>query len=138
MSIRKYEKHRILTSLCLFISLLVLLAACTGNTPSASGIICGTYTSGAGNFQKILSVDQDNQVYYADQENDRFIHGEVQQKEGDVYFISCQNSTYKDDIPDQEFTYDGKGFAITIQGELFEFEKINDIPSIIEDVPRYT
>ena len=126
MSIRKYEKHRILTSLCLFISLLVLLAACTGNTPSASGIICGTYTSGAGNFQKILSVDQDNQVYYADQENDRFIHGEV------------QHSTYKDDIPDQEFTYDGKGFAITIQGELFEFEKINDIPSIIEDVSRYT
>ena len=33
--------------------------------------------------------------------------------------------------PDQEFTYDGKGFAITIQGERFEFEKIDDIPSVI-------
>ena len=30
-----------------------------------------------------------------------------------------------------------RGFAITIQGERFEFEKIDDIPFVIGDVARY-
>ena len=34
--------------------------------------------------------------------------------------------------------FGGKGFAITIQGERFEFEKIDDIPSVIGDVARYS
>lgn len=67
-----------------------------------------------------------------------YILGEVRQQKGDSYLISCQSSNYGDRIPDQEFTYDGKGFAITIQGERFEFEKIDDIPSVIGDVARYS
>ena len=132
----KYKKHRILTSLCL-LTMLALLVGCTNNSSSTPETICGTYTSGEAEFQKILAVDQNNQVYYADQKNDCFILGEVQQK-GDSYLISCQSSNYGDRIPDQEFTYDGKGFAITIQGERFEFEKIDDIPSVIGDVARYS
>ena len=124
----KYKKHRILTSLCL-LTMLALLVGCT-NTPS--------YTSGEAEFQKILAIDQNHQVYYADQKNDCFILGEVRQQKGDSYLISCQSFNYGDRIPDQEFTYDGKGFAITIQGERFEFEKIDDIPSVIGDVARYS
>lgn len=124
------KKHRILTSLCL-LTMLALLVGCTNNSSSTPETICGTYTSGEAEFQKILAVDQNNQVYYADQKNDCFILGEVRQQKGDSYLISCQSSNYGDRIPDQEFTYDGKGFAITIQGERFEFEKIDDIPSVI-------
>ena len=133
----QYKKHRILTSLCL-LTMLALLVGCTNTPSSTPGTICGTYTSGEAEFQKILAVDQNHQVYYADQKNDCFILGEVRQQKGDSYLISCQSSNYGDRIPDQEFTYDGKGFAITIQGERFEFEKIDDIPSVIGDVARYS
>ena len=127
----------ILTSLCL-LTMLALLVGCTNTPSSTPGTICGTYTSGEAEFQKILAIDQNHQVYYADQKNDCFILGEVRQQKGDSYLISCQSSNYGDRIPDQEFTYDGKGFAITIQGERFEFEKIDDIPSVIGDVARYS
>ena len=118
--------------------MLALLVGCTNNSSSTPETICGTYTSGEAEFQKILAIDQNHQVYYADQKNDCFILGEVRQQKGDSYLISCQSSNYGDRIPDQEFTYDGKGFAITIQGERFEFEKIDDIPSVIGDVARYS
>ena len=131
-------KHRNLPSFCLLIGLLLLLAACGDNSPSVSGTIVGSYTSGAGDAQVIFAVDQDNQVYYADQKNDCYIHGQVQQKEGNVYFLSCQDSVYKDDIPDQEFTLDGKNLSLTIQGGVHEFEKIDDTPSIIGDIARYS
>ena len=131
-------KHRTRPLLCLLIGLLLLLAGCGEDSSSASGTICGSYTSGAGDGQVTLSVDQDNQVYYADQKNDCYIHGQVQQKEGNVYFLSCQNSLYKDQIPDQEFTYDGKGFSLTIQDGVYEFEKIDDTPSIVGDIARYS
>ena len=131
-------KHRNLPSFCLLIGLLLLLAACGDNSPSVSGTIVGSYTSGAGDAQVIFAVDQDNQVYYADQKNDCYIHGQVQQKEGNVYFLSCQDSVYKDDIPDQEFTLDGKNISLTIQGGVHEFEKIDDTPSIIGDIARYS
>ena len=131
------KKHRILTSLCL-LTMLALLVGCNNNSSSTPETICGTYTSGEAEFQKILAVDQNNQVYYADQKNDCFILGEVRQQKGDSYLISCQSSNYGDRIPDQEFTYDGKGFAIPLQGERFDFEKIDDIPSVIGDVARYS
>lgn len=60
------KKHRILTSLCL-LTMLALLVGCTNNSSSTPETICGTYTSGEAEFQKILAVDQNNQVYYADQ-----------------------------------------------------------------------
>ena len=101
------KKHRILTSLCL-LTMLALLVGCTNNSSSTPETICGTYTSGEAEFQKILAVDQNNQVYYADQKNDCFILGEVRQQKGDSYLTSCQSSNYGDRIPDQEFTYDGK------------------------------
>ena len=59
------KKHRILTSLCL-LTMLALLVGCTNNSSSTPETICGTYTSGEAEFQKILAVDQNNQVYYAD------------------------------------------------------------------------
>lgn len=68
------KKHRILTSLCL-LTMLALLVGCTNNSSSTPETICGTYTSGEAEFQKILAVDQNNQVYYADQKNDCFILG---------------------------------------------------------------
>ncbi len=137
MTMPKQKKYRILPVFCLLTALL-LLAACGDNSPSVSGTIVGSYTSGAGDAQVLFAVDQDNQVYYADQKNDCYIHGQVQQKEGNMYFLSCQNSLYKDQIPDQEFTYDGKGFSITIQDGVYEFEKIDDTPSIVGDIARYS
>ena len=137
MTMTRQTKHPVLPAFCLFISLLLLLASCGDDSSSASDTIVGSYTSGAGDAQVIFVVDQDNQVYYADQKNDCHIHGQVQQKEGKVYFLSCQNSVYKDDIPDQEFTYDGKGLSLTIQGEVLQFEKIDDHASIVGDAERY-
>ena len=57
----KYKKHRILTSLCL-LTMLALLVGCTNTPSSTPRTICGTYTSGEAEFQKILAVDQNNQV----------------------------------------------------------------------------
>ena len=137
MTTPKQKKYHILPVFCLLTALL-LLAACGDNSSSASGTIVGSYTSGAGDAQVLFAVDQDNQAYYADQKNDCYIHGQVQQKEGNAYVLSCQNSVYKDDIPDQEFTLDGKGISLTIQGSVYEFEKIDDTPSIIGDIARYS
>ncbi|HIY07562.1 MAG TPA: hypothetical protein H9844_10860 [Candidatus Evtepia faecigallinarum] len=136
MTTPKQKKYHILSAFCLLTALL-LLAACGDNASSASGTIVGSYTSGAGDAQVTFAVDQDNQVYYADQKNDCYIHGQVQQKEGEVYFLSCQDSVYKDRIPDQEFTLDGKTISLTIQGEVLQFEKIDDHPSLIGDVECY-
>lgn len=52
------KKHSILTWFCLLVSLLLLLAGCTYNFPPTPGTICGTYTSGDAELQKIFSVDQ--------------------------------------------------------------------------------
>lgn len=138
MTMTKDKKHRILISLCLLVSLLVLLVSCTYNSPPTPGTICGTYTSGDADFQKIFSVDQSNSFYYADQKNDYFIFGQIQPQGDDSYLISCQNSNNADMIPDQELTYDGRGFSITIQDQLFLFQKIDDIPTIIGDTTRYS
>lgn len=64
----KYKKHRILTSLCL-LTMLALLVGCTNTPSSTPRTICGTYTSGEAEFQKILAVDQNNQVYLTVLEN---------------------------------------------------------------------
>ena len=61
------KKHSILTWFCLLVSLLVLLAGCTDNVSSTPETLCGTYTSGDAELQKIFSVDQSNVFYYADQ-----------------------------------------------------------------------
>lgn len=125
----KYKKHRILTSLCL-LTMLALLVGCTNTPSSTPGTICG--------ISKDFSSRPKSSGLLRGPKNDCFILGEVRQQKGDSYLISCQSSNYGDRIPDQEFTYDGKGFAITIQGERFEFEKIDDIPSVIGDVARYS
>lgn len=143
MTITKYKKHRILISLCLLIGLLGLLVSCTYNSPPTPGTICGTYISDEGIYQKIFSVDQpsadqSNAFYYADQQNDYYILGQIQPQGEDSYLLSCQDSNNADIIPDQEFTYDGKGFSITIQGVRFDFEKDDDAPCIIGDIARYS
>lgn len=132
------KKHSILTWFCLLVSLLLLLAGCTYNFPPTPGTICGTYTSGDAELQKIFSVDQSNAFYYADQKNDRFIFGQIQPQGEDAYLLSCQDPNNAAILPDQELTYDGKGFSITIQDEVYVFQKTDDIPSIIGDTTRYS
>lgn len=132
------KKHSILTWFCLLVSLLLLLAGCTYNFPPTPGTICGTYTSGDAELQKIFSVDQSNAFYYADQKNDRYILGQIQPQGEDTYLISCQDPNNAAILPDQELTYDGKGFSITIQDEVYVFQKTDDIPSIIGDTTRYS
>ena len=83
-------------------------------------------------------MDQSNAFYYADQKNDRFILGQIQPQGEDAYLLSCQDPNNAAILPDQEFTYDGKGFSITIQDELYVFQKTGDIPSIIGDTTRYS
>lgn len=138
MTMTKYKGHIILISLCLLVSLFVLLVSSTYNSPPTPRTIRGTYTSGDAEFQKIFSVNDSNQFYYADQKNDCFILGQIQPQGENSYLISCQNSNNADIIPDQELTYDGRGFSITVQDELFLFQKIDDIPSIIGDTTRYS
>ena len=143
MTMTKDKKHSILISFCLLVSLPVLLAGCTNTAPPTPGTICGTYTSGDADFQKIFSVDQPSAdqssvFYYADQNNDDYILGQIQPQGEDSYLLSCQDSNNADIIPDQEFTYDGKGFSITIQGVRFDFEKDGDVPCIIGDIARYS
>ena len=132
------KRHSILTWFCLLVSLLVLLAGCTYNFPPTPGTICGSYTSGDAEFQKIFSVDQSNAFYYADQKNDRFILGQIQPQGEDSYLISCQDPNNATIIPDQVLTYDGKGFSITIQDALYVFQKTDDVPFIIGDTTRYS
>lgn len=138
MTMTKYKKRSILIFFCLLVSLLVLLVGCTYSSPPAAGTICGTYTSGDAEFQKIFSVDPSNEFYYADQNNDYYILGQIQPQGEDSYLLSCQDPNNADIIPDQEFTYDGKGFSITIQGVRFDFEKDGDVPCIIGDIARYS
>lgn len=143
MTMTKYKKHRILISLCLLMSLLVLLAGCTNTAPPTPGTICGSYTSDEGIYQKIFSVDQPSAdqssvFYYADQNNDYYILGQIQPQGEDSYLLSCQDPNNADIIPDQEFTYDGKGFSITIQNQQFSFQKVDDEPCIIGDIARYS
>ena len=138
MTMTKDKKHSILISFCLLVSLPVLLAGCTNTAPPTPGTICGSYTSDEGIYQKIFSVDQSNVFYYADQKNDYYILGQIQPQGEASYLLSCQDSNNADIIPDQEFTYDGKGFSITIQGVRFDFEKDGDEPCIIGDIARYS
>ncbi len=139
----KYKGHIILISLCLLVSLFVLLVSSTYNSPPTPGTICGTYISDEGIYQKIFSVDQpsadqSNAFYYADQQNDYYILGQIQPQGEDSYLLSCQDSNNADIIPDQEFTYDGKGFSITIQDQPFSFQKVDNEPCIIGDIERYS
>ena len=87
---------------------------------------------------KNFSVDQSNAFYYADQKNDRFILGQLQPQGEAAYLLSCQDPNNAAILPDQELTYDGKGFSITIQDELYVFQKTDDVPSIIGDTTRYS
>ena len=143
MTMTKDKKQSILISFCLLVSLPVLLAGCTNTAPPTPGTICGTYTSGDADFQKIFSVDQPSAdqssvFYYADQENDDYILGQIQPQGEASYLLSCQDSNNADIIPDQEFTYNGKGFSITIQNQQFSFQKVDDEPCIIGDIARYS
>ena len=143
MTMTKDKKHRILISLCLLIGLLGLLFSCTYTSPPPSGTICGTYVSGEGVYEKIFSVDQpsadqSHAFYYADQHNDCYILGQIKPQGEDSYLLSCQDPNKADIIPDQAFTYDGKGFSITIQGQPFSFQKNGDTPCIIGDIARYS
>lgn len=132
------KKHRLLTATGLLVSLLLLLAGCANSVSSTPETICGAYTSGNVVWQKQLSVDQSNTFYYADQQNDRFILGQIQPQGEGVYLISCQDPNNAAILPDQELTYDGDGFSITIQDQRCVFEKIDDIPYIIGDTSRYS
>lgn len=138
MTVTRNKGHRHRVMVCLLVGLLVLLAGCTYHSPLALRTICGSYTVGEGDAQKIFSVDQSNVVYYADQNNDYYILGQIQPQGEDSYLLSCQDPNNADIIPDQEFTYDGKGFSITIQGVRFDFEKDGDVPCIIGDIARYS
>lgn len=132
------KKHRLLTATGLLVSLLLLLAGCANSVSSTPETICGAYTSGNAMWQKQLSVDQSNTFYYADQANDHFILGQLQPQGEGVYLLSCQDPNNAAILPDQELTYDGDGFSITIQDQLYAFEKIDDIPYIIGDTSRYS
>ena len=138
MTMTKDKKHSILISFCLLVSLPVLLAGCTNTAPPTPGTICGSYTSDEGIYQKIFSVDQSSVFYYADQNNDDYILGQIQPQGEASYLLSCQDSNNADIIPDQEFTYNGKGFSITIQNQQFSFQKVDDEPCIIGDIARYS
>ena len=143
MTMTKDKKHSILISFCLLVSLPVLLAGCTNTAPPTPGTICGSYTSDEGIYQKIFSVDQPSAdqssvFYYADQNNDDYILGQIQPQGEASYLLSCQDSNNADIIPDQEFTYNGKGFSITIQNQQFSFQKVDDEPCIIGDIARYS
>ncbi len=143
MTITKYKNHHILISLCLLVSLPVLLVGCTYTAPPKTEVISGTYLAGTGPYQRIFSVDppadeRSSAFYYADQHNDRYILGQLDPQEDGTYLLSCLDPNNADIIPDQELTYDGRGFSITIQDELFLFQKIDDIPSIIGDTTRYS
>lgn len=52
--------------------------------------------------------------------------------------LSCQDPNNAAIIPNQEFTYDGESFSLTIQDEWYVFQKTDDIPSIIGDTTRYS
>ena len=143
MTMTKDKKQSILISFCLLVSLPVLLAGCTNTAPPTPGTICGSYTSDEGIYQKIFSVDQPSAdqssvFYYADQNNDDYILGQIQPQGEDSYLLSCQDPNNADIIPDQEFTYNGKGFSITIQNQQFSFQKVDDEPCIIGDIGRYS
>lgn len=136
---QKYKGHRILSSLCLLASFLILLAGCAQkDAPGAPQTLCGTYTSGEADLQVILSVDDENQFFYADQKNDLFILGSIQEQGEDTYLISCQDPDKGEIIPDQEFTFDGESLSLTIGAYRYDFQKTDDIPTIIGDVSRYS
>lgn len=131
------KKQRLLTATGLLVSLF-LLAGCANSVSSTPETICGTYTSGDAMLQKIFSVDQSNAFYYADQKNDRFILGQLQPQGEGTYLLSCQDPKNAAILPDQELTCDGKRFSITIQDQLYVFQKIDELPSIIGDTSRYS
>ena len=125
--------------LLLFCCLTLSLAACGGSeTASADPTLCGSYTAGAVDAQKLFSVDESNSFYYADQKNDRYILGHVQPQGEDAYVISCQYPDNAAILPDQEITYDGDGFSLTIEDQMYVFQKTDDVPAVIEDTSRYS
>lgn len=131
------KKHRLLTATGLLVSLL-LLAGCANSVSSTPETICGAYTSGNAMWQKQLSVDQSNTFYYADQKNDHFILGQLQPQGEGTYLLSCQDPNNGAILPDQTITYDGEGFSVTIQGEEYVFQKIDEVPIVFADTSRYS
>lgn len=132
------KKHRLLAATGLLVSLLLLLAGCANSVSSTPETICGAYTSGNVVWQKQLSVDQSNTFYYADQANDHFILGQLQPQGEGTYLLSCQDPNNGAILPDQTITYDGEGFSVTIQGEEYVFQKIDEVPIVFADTSRYS
>lgn len=143
MTKMKYTGCIIHTFFCLLIILMVSLVGCTPKTSQNHSLgtqqmLCGTYTSGGGDAQVFLSVDDENRVYYTDQKNDLFIQGSIQLQGEDTYLLSCEDPDKADIIPDQEFSFDGESLFLAIREYQYEFQKIDDTPTIIGDIYRYS
>lgn len=128
-----------LIPLYLMVSVLVLFAGCSPSaSPGVPQTLCGTYTSGEADLQVILSVDDENRVYYADQKNDLFILGSIQPQGEDTYLLSCEDPNKADIIPDQEVSFDGESLSLSVGEHQYEFQKVDDIPTIVGDISRYS
>lgn len=137
MIMAKHKNHSILCAIFILWNLLVVLSSCTVPS-SAPGTICGSYIAGAADAQTLFSVDVSQTFYYADQKNDRFILGRVSHQGEGAYRISCQDPYNAGILPDQELFYDGKGFSLIVEGELYFFQKIDDVPVVIGDISGYS
>lgn len=131
-------KKRLL--LLLFCCCLTLcLAACGGSEEDpADPTFCGAYTADMADEQKLFSVDTSNAFYYADQKNDRYILGQVQDQGEGRYVITCQDPDNAAILPNQEIAYDGDGFSLTIEDQLYIFQKTDDVPLIVGDTSLYS
>lgn len=100
----------------------------------------GTYVDGGIGFsQRIFSVDRrENLFYYADQDKNHFIVGQVRDLGNCFYEIFPENSDHLAIIPKQEVKCSEKEFTMTISGIEVPFTKTDQTPIIIGDTSNYS
>lgn len=118
--------------LALFLLLAYVLA------PPQPAVLVGSHVSGTGPGQLLLSVDQEDQFFYTDQEKGDYILGRVEALGEDRFRLSCVHPDKEAILPSQEITLDGKGFFLTVRGQSLAFETVDDVPLLAGDVSRYS
>lgn len=138
-SVRGDFFKKIITISLLSLAAMVFITIVNTEKTVTRGVV-GTYANGEGGDQVLFSIGENGNDYYflyIDQANERYIKGNVKM-ESERYLLYCENEKNNVILPKQEIAFQTYSVTLTICGNIFQFDKINDVPTVIGDIGRYS